>query len=60
VADKRALAERVKDVVRPIRERRGELMQDPGRLEEILDEGAEKARAIAGPIMAEATAAMGL
>jgi tryptophanyl-tRNA synthetase len=60
VADKRALAERVKDVVRPIRERRGELMQDPARLEEILDEGAEKARAIAGPIMAEATAAMGL
>ena len=55
-----ALAERVKGVVRPIRERREELMQDPGRLEAILEEGAEKARAIAAPVMAEAIAAMGL
>jgi len=60
VDDKRALASRVKDVIRPIREKREELIQDPARLEAILEEGAERARAIAGPIMAEATAAMGL
>jgi len=60
VDDKRALATRVKDVIRPIREKREELIQDPARLEAILEEGAERARAIAGPIMAEATAAMGL
>ncbi len=60
VDDKRALAGRVKDVIRPIRERREELIQNPAHIEAILQEGAERARAIAGPIMAEATAAMGL
>jgi len=35
-------------------------MEDPARLEAILEQGAERARAIAGPVMAEATAAMGL
>ncbi len=60
VADKRALAERVKGIVGPIRERREALMQDPGHLEAVLEEGAHRARAIAGPVMAEATAAMGL
>ena len=60
VADKRNLAERVKNLIRPIRERREQLMQDPAQLEAILEQGAERARAIAGPVMAEATAAMGL
>ena len=60
VADKRDLAERVKALIRPIRERREQLMEDPARLEAILEQGAERARAIAGPVMAEATAAMGL
>jgi tryptophanyl-tRNA synthetase len=60
VADKRNLAERVKGLIRPIRERREQLMQDPSRLEGILDDGAERARAIARPVMAEAIAAMGL
>ena len=60
VADKRDLAERVKALIRPIRERREQLMDDPAQLEAILEEGAERARAIAGPVMAEATAAMGL
>ncbi len=60
VADKRDLAARVKDLIRPIRERRERLMDDPAGLEAILEEGAERARAIAGPVMAEATAAMGL
>jgi hypothetical protein len=35
-------------------------MEDPARLEAILEEGAERARAIARPVMAEAIAAMGL
>ncbi|MGA0069165.1 MAG: tryptophan--tRNA ligase [Miltoncostaeaceae bacterium] len=60
VADKRDLAERVKGLIRPIREKREHLMDDPAKLEAILEEGAERARAIAGPVMAEATAAMGL
>lgn len=60
VDDKRALAARVRDVIRPIRERRERLMADPDRLERILAEGAERARAIAAPVMAEATHAMGL
>lgn len=60
VADKRDLAERVKALIRPIREKREQLMADPAQLEAILDDGAERARAIAGPVMAEATAAMGL
>ncbi len=60
VDDKRDLAERVKALIRPIRERREDLMGDTARLEAILDDGAERARAIAGPVMAAATAAMGL
>ncbi|MCU0308939.1 MAG: tryptophan--tRNA ligase [Thermoleophilia bacterium] len=60
VDDKKGLAARVKDVIRPIRERREQIMADPDRLERILQEGAERARAIAAPVMAEATHAMGL
>ena len=60
VDDKRALAERVKAIIRPVRERREELLRATGRLEAILADGAERARGIAGPVMAEVTAAMGL
>ncbi len=60
VEDKRNLAERVREVIRPIRERREALLADPARLEAILEEGAERARAIARPVLAEAKAAMGL
>ncbi len=60
VDDKRNLASRVRDTIGPIRERREALMADPDRIEAILTEGAERARAIARPVMAEARAAMGL
>ncbi|HEX2508396.1 MAG TPA: tryptophan--tRNA ligase [Miltoncostaeaceae bacterium] len=60
VEDKRGLAARVRATVAPIRERRHALLADPDRIEAILDEGAERARAIAAPMLAEVKAAMGL
>lgn len=60
VAHKGELAERIVEYLRPIRERRATLLDDPGELERILDGGAEKARAIAVPVMEEVREAMGL
>ena len=60
VEDKRNLAARVRATVAPIRERREALLRDPERIDAILDEGAERARAIAAPVLAEVKAAMGL
>jgi tryptophanyl-tRNA synthetase len=60
VEDKRNLAARVRATVAPIRERREALLADPDRIDAILDEGAERARAIAAPVLAEVRAAMGL
>ena len=60
VADKKALAERVKEVIAPIRARREELLSDPAEIERILERGAERARDIAGSVLAEAKQAMGL
>jgi tryptophanyl-tRNA synthetase len=60
VQDKRALAATVKDVIRPIRERRAAFLEDPDRIDAILADGARRAKAIAGPVLAEAKAAMGL
>jgi tryptophanyl-tRNA synthetase len=50
----------VRGVIAPIRERRAALMADPDRIEGILAAGAERARAIAEPMLAEAKSAMGL
>jgi tryptophanyl-tRNA synthetase len=60
VDDKRGLAARVREAIRPIRERRDALLADPDALEDVLARGAERARAIADPVLAEAKAAMGL
>ena len=60
VDDKRALAERVKARIGPIRERREALMADPTAIDDILADGADRARAIAAPILDEVKAAMGL
>jgi tryptophanyl-tRNA synthetase len=60
VQDKRALAETVKGVIRPIRERRARILADEDRIEQILADGARRAKAIAGPVLDEAKAAMGL
>ena len=43
-----------------MRERYGELRADEARLEAILAEGAEKARAIAGPVVADVRERMGV
>jgi tryptophanyl-tRNA synthetase len=43
-----------------VRERYEELRADEGRLEELLAEGAERARAIARPVVAEVRDAMGV
>jgi tryptophanyl-tRNA synthetase len=60
VDDKKDLAERVKAHVAPIRERREAFLADPAYLDEVLARGAERAAAIAGPVLDEAKAAMGL
>ena len=57
---KKRLADRVATTLDPIRERRGALLAEPDAIEQILDDGANRARAIASEVMAEATAAMGL
>jgi tryptophanyl-tRNA synthetase len=57
---KGAVAEAVIEWLTPVRERHAELRADDGRLEEVLEAGADKARAIAGPIVAEVREAMGV
>ena len=54
------LAENVAADLAPIRERAGELRAKPELIREILREGAERARSIAGPVIAEAYDRMGL
>jgi tryptophanyl-tRNA synthetase len=60
VEHKQELSERIVEYLRPFRERRQEALVDRGELERILDEGAERAREIAVPIMQRAKGAMGL
>src|SRR4051812_37888980 len=57
---KAAVGEAVADWLAPVRERYHELRGDEGRLEEILAEGAERARAIAAPVLEDVRAAMGV
>jgi tryptophanyl-tRNA synthetase len=59
-AFKQAVAEDVVALLGPVRERYRELRQDEEGLERALGEGAERARAIAGPVMAEVREAMGI
>jgi tryptophanyl-tRNA synthetase len=60
VDDKRGLAARVRAAVAPIRERREALLADEDHIEAVLARGAERARAIARPVLDETRAAMGL
>jgi len=53
IDDKKELAERVAEFLRPIRERRREIDAKPGELDEIIAAGNEKARAIAARTMEE-------
>jgi tryptophanyl-tRNA synthetase len=57
---KQAVAEAVVELLAPVRERYAELRSDEQGLERALAEGAERARAIAVPMMAEVRAAMGI
>ena len=57
---KKAVLEAVLDTVRPIRERYEELMAQPQALDEILADGAERARALAAPTLERAKAAVGV
>ncbi len=57
---KSAVAEAVIDWLTPVRERYDELRSDDDGLEQVLEAGADKARAIAAPIVAEVREVMGV
>lgn len=57
---KKKLFERINTEIAPMREQYNILMANPDRIEEILLAGAEKARRISIPLMAELRAAVGL
>ena len=57
---KQAVAAIVVETLSPVRERYEALVRDPDRIEAILRAGSEKARAICGPIVAEARDRMGV
>jgi tryptophanyl-tRNA synthetase len=57
---KGAVAEAVVEFLAPVRERYEELRPDEAKLEEALEAGAEKARAISSATLAEVRAAMGI
>lgn len=57
---KKALAEAVLDTVGPLRDRATELLEDEAALDELLQQGAERARAIAAPVLQRVRAAMGV
>jgi tryptophanyl-tRNA synthetase len=56
---KQAVAEGVVELLNPVRERYAELRPDEAAIESALAIGAEKARAMAAPIVADVRAAMG-
>jgi tryptophanyl-tRNA synthetase len=57
---KRMVADVVISVLTPIRERHAALMRDPGELDRLLAQGADRARAVAGPKLHEMKRRMGL
>jgi tryptophanyl-tRNA synthetase len=57
---KGAVAEAVVDFLAPVRERYEELRPDEGALEQSLEAGVEKARALASPTLAEVRSAIGI
>lgn len=59
VACKRHLAENLEKLLSPFRERRA-YWEEPGRVEKVLEDGAERARTTASETMKDVRAAMGL
>ena len=57
---KKMLAESVNDYFAPMRARREELAADPDAVDEILIDGARRARVIAAEVLADVKAAIGL
>lgn len=57
---KELLAERIKDFIRPLRERRREIAADQAYVDRVLREGAEKARMVASAKLAEVRAKIGI
>ncbi|MET9958958.1 tryptophan--tRNA ligase [Streptomyces sp. NPDC006326] len=57
---KRDVADAVVELLRPVQERHAELAADPGGVEKVLREGAERARAVARPVVDRAYEAIGL
>jgi tryptophanyl-tRNA synthetase len=57
---KKAVGESVVELLAPVRERYAELRPDEARLERILAEGADRARALAQPVMADVRRVMGI
>ncbi|MEU8531436.1 MULTISPECIES: tryptophan--tRNA ligase [Streptomyces] len=57
---KRDTAEAVVELLRPVRERHAELAAEPGYVDEVLREGAERARGMARPWVDRAYRAIGL
>jgi len=58
-AFKQAVADALVEWLSPVRERYRELRADPGELERVLAAGAERARELAGPTVADVREAMG-
>ncbi|MET9554156.1 tryptophan--tRNA ligase [Streptomyces sp. NPDC006645] len=57
---KRDTAEAVVELLRPVRARHAELAADPGQVDQVLKEGAERARGMARPVVDAAYEAIGL
>ncbi len=60
VQNKRELIDILNSVLEPLRQRRKELLSDPGQIERYLREGADRARAVASETMRMVRAAMHL
>jgi tryptophanyl-tRNA synthetase len=57
---KKILIDHVIDMIGPLRERKTDLLKRPGDIRDILNDGAERARAIAGATMEEVRKAVGV
>ncbi|MEU5152563.1 tryptophan--tRNA ligase [Streptomyces yangpuensis] len=57
---KRDVADAVVELLRPLRQRHAELAADPAQVDEVLREGAERARGLARPVVDRAYEAIGL
>lgn len=57
---KQELFERIRDYFAPFKAERDKLLADPGHIRDVLKQGADRARAICGPIMDEVRSRVGL